>query len=49
MVNLYTLRRHAHCHTEGTEHLYQARFKTLSMEEDERLIAVLRYVERNPL
>ena len=44
------MRWHAHHHTEGTGHLYQGRFKTFPIEEDEHLLAVLRhYVERNAL
>ena len=33
----------------GLGHLYQGRFKAFPIEEDEHLLAVLRYVERNPL
>ena len=33
----------------GHGHLYQGRFKSFPIEEDEHLLAVLRYVERNPL
>ena len=43
------LAQHAHYHTEGTGHLYQGRFKTFPIEEDQHLLAVLRYVERNAL
>ena len=43
------MRWHAHYHTEGTGHLYQGRFKTFPIEEDEHLRSVLRYVERNAL
>ncbi len=43
------MRWHAHHHTEGTGHLYQGRFKAFPIEEDEHLLTVLRYVERNPL
>ena len=43
------MRWHAHYHTEGTGHLYQGRFKTFPIEEDQHLLAVLRYVERNAL
>ena len=43
------MRWHAHYHTEGTGHLYQGRFKTFPVESDNHLLAVLRYVERNPL
>ena len=43
------MRWHAHYHTEGTGHLYHERFETFAIEEDEHLLAVLRYVERNAL
>ena len=43
------MRWHAHHHTEGTGHLYQGRFKTFPIEEDEHLLTVLRYVEGNAL
>ena len=49
LTHTHTMRWHAHYHTEGTGHLYQGRFKTFPIEEDEHLLAVLRYVERNPL
>jgi putative transposase len=45
----HTLRWHAHHHTAGTGHLYQARFKSFPVESDEHLYTVLRYVERNPV
>jgi putative transposase len=40
------MRWHAHYHTAGTGHLYQGRFKAFPVDADERLYAVLRYVER---
>src|SRR5271157_4832513 len=40
---------HAHHHTAGSGHLYQARFKSFPVESDEHLYTVLRYVERNPI
>ena len=49
LTNTHTMRWHAHHHTEGTGHLYQGRFKTFPIEEDDHLLTVLRYVERNPL
>jgi REP-associated tyrosine transposase len=33
----------------GMGHVYQARFKNFMVQEDEHLLTVLRYVERNPL
>jgi putative transposase len=45
----HTQRWHAHYHTEGTGPLYQGRFKSFPIQEDQHLLTVLRYVERNPL
>lgn len=45
----HTQRWHAHRQTAGTGHLYQGRFKSFPIQEDEHLFAVIRYVERNPL
>lgn len=42
-------RWHAHHHTVGTGPLYQGRFKSFPIEEDEHFLAVCRYVERNAL
>jgi putative transposase len=44
-----TQRWHAHRHSAGTGHLYQGRFKSFPVQEDEHFYAVCRYVERNPL
>lgn len=49
LTHTHTMRWHAHHHTEGTGHLYQGRFKTFPIETDDHLLAVLRYVERNPV
>jgi putative transposase len=40
--------KHAHGAV-GHGHLYQGRFKSFPIEQDEHLLTVLRYVERNPL
>jgi putative transposase len=45
----HTQRWHAHYHTAGTGPLYQGRFKSFPIQEDEHLQRVCRYVERNPL
>src|SRR5688572_12439974 len=45
----HSLRWHAHHKTIGMGHVYQGRFKSFPIEQDEHLTAVLRYVERNPL
>ena len=44
-----TQRWHAAHGTAGTGPLYQGRFKSFPIEEDDHLLTVLRYVERNPL
>jgi putative transposase len=45
----HSQRWHAHHGTSGMGHVYQGRFKSFPIAEDEHLITVLRYVERNPL
>ena len=45
----HTQRWHAHYHTSGTGHLYQGRFKSFPVQEDEHFLIVARYVERNPV
>jgi len=45
----HTMRWHAHYRTGGTGHLYQGRFKSFPVQTDEHLLAVMRYVERNPV
>jgi putative transposase len=42
-------RRHAHHHTAGTGPVYQGRFKSFPVQEDDHYLTVCRYVERNPL
>jgi len=42
-------RLHAHRHTSGTGHIYQGRFKSFPVQQGEPLLAVARYIERNPL
>jgi putative transposase len=49
LTHTHTQRCHAHYHTAGTGHLYQGRFKSFPIQEDDHLLTVLRYVERNPL
>jgi hypothetical protein len=43
----HTQRWHAHRHSAGSGHLYQGRFKSFPIEEDDHLYTVNRYVERN--
>src|SRR5437899_4740364 len=40
-------RYHQHYHSSG--HVWQGRFRSFPIQEDDHLLAVLRYVERNPL
>ncbi|MGA2442100.1 MAG: transposase [Tepidisphaeraceae bacterium] len=40
--------KHSHAAV-GHGHLYQGRFKSFPIEQDEHLLTVLRYVERNPV
>jgi len=49
LPHTHTMRWHASHHTVGTGHLYQGRFKAFPIEEDDHLLTVMRYVERNPL
>jgi putative transposase len=49
LTHTHTMRWHASHKTVGTGHLYQGRFKAFPIEQDEHLLAVMRYVERNPL
>ena len=49
LTHTHAMRWHAHYHTEGTGHLYQGRFKTFPVQDDDHLRTLLRYVERNPL
>jgi putative transposase len=49
LTHTHTMRWHASHHTVGTGHLYQGRFKAFPIETDDHLLAVMRYVERNPL
>ena len=45
----HSVRWQAHYHSVGSGHVYQNRFKAFPVAEDEHLLALLRYVERNPL
>jgi len=42
-------RWHAHHHTEGTGPVYQGRFKSFPVQEDDHFLTLCRYVERNAL
>lgn len=43
----HTQRWHAHRHSTGSGHVYQGRFKSFPIQEDEHFYTVSRYVERN--
>jgi putative transposase len=45
----HTQRWHAHRHSAGGGHVYQGRFKSFPIQEDEHFYTVARYVERNAL
>jgi putative transposase len=45
----HSVRWHKHYHSTGSGHVYQSRFKAFPVAEDDHLLTVLRYVERNPL
>jgi putative transposase len=45
----HTQRWHAHRHTAGTGPVYQWRFKSFPVQEDDHLLTVCRYVERYAL
>jgi len=45
----HTQRWHTKNGTIGTGHLYQGRYKSFLIQGDKHLLAVIRYVERNPL
>jgi putative transposase len=49
LTHTHTMRWHTHYQTRGTGHLYQGRFKSFPVQENEHLFTVLRYVERNAL
>jgi len=45
----HSVRWHKHYHSTDSGHVYPNRFKAFAVAEDEHLMRVLRYVERNPL
>lgn len=45
----HTMRYHAHYQTSGMGHLYQQRYKSFAIQDDEYFFVVCRYVERNAL
>lgn len=47
LMTAHVRRYHSHYH--GSGHVWQGRFKAFPIQQDEHLLRVLRYVERNPL
>ncbi|QDT60556.1 Transposase IS200 like protein [Stieleria bergensis] len=45
----HTQRYHAHYQTSGQGHVYQGRFKSFPIQDDDHFFVVARYVERNAL
>ncbi len=45
----HAARWHAHRHTGGRGHLYQSRFRSFAVQQDDHFLNVCRYVERNAL
>jgi putative transposase len=45
----HTMRYHAHYQTSGQGHVYQGRFKSFPIQDDDHFFVVCRYVERNAL
>lgn len=45
----HTMRYHAHYDTSGMGHVYQQRYKSFPIQDDEHFLIVCRYVERNAL
>jgi putative transposase len=41
--------RRYHGHYQSSGHVWQGRFKAFPIQQDEHLLTVLRYIERNPL
>jgi putative transposase len=45
----HTMRYHAHYHTSGMGHVYQQRYKSFPVQDDDHFLVLCRYVERNAL
>ena len=45
----HTQRWHAHRHSTGSGHVYQGRFKSFPVQDDDHFYTLCRYVERNAL
>jgi len=49
VTGTHTMRYHAHYHSSGEGHVYQGRFKSFPVQDDDHFTVVCRYVERNAL
>jgi putative transposase len=49
LTHTHVQRWHAHRHSAGTGHVYQGRYKSFPIQQDEHFLTVCRYVERNAL
>ncbi len=49
LAHTHAMRWRVSRRTVGYGHLYQGRFKSFPVQDDDHLLALLRYVERNPL
>ena len=49
ITHTHTQRFHTHHHTIGYGHVYQGRFKSFPVQDDDYFLQVCRYVERNPI
>jgi putative transposase len=47
LLTAHVRRYHQHYH--GSGHIWQGRFRAFPIQEDEHLLTVLRYIERNPV
>jgi putative transposase len=47
LLTAHVRRYHRHYHSSG--HVWQGRFRAFPIQEDEHLLTVLRYIERNPV
>jgi putative transposase len=46
-LTAHVRRYHQHYHSNG--HVWQGRFRDFAIQEDDHLLTVLRYIERNPV
>ncbi len=47
VTGTHTMRYHAHYQTSGEGHIYQGRYKSFPVQDDDHFYVVCRYVERN--